>query len=110
MAPSPFEILGLDDNSTPAEARRAYLELMNYYSPRRNTTAQAGWMRIRINQAYRQIASQDAAKAKAYSPSSQWQSRIDSPCRRKRRGCRSHRRFGWQLPEEFIGTEVYEKS
>lgn len=84
------------------DIKLAYRRLAAFYHPDRNSgDLQAAEMFRRVLDAYRVLEQELPQSTKNLPALSQ-----RPPCRRKRRGTPSDRRYHWQLPEEYIGTHV----
>ncbi|WP_370980804.1 J domain-containing protein [Agaribacterium sp. ZY112] len=103
MLRASYQILGLDEAATDAEIKQAWRRLSAFYHPDRNKQSVVATEMFKIvQQAYAEVlASRDTVEQAEESSNNGARS-----CRRKRQGSRSQRRFHWQLPEHYIGTNL----
>lgn len=101
-----YKALGLESDATVSEVKQAYRSLARYYHPDKNIGGGNVGKFNEVCQAYNLVIEDAYRRSKSLLASEL--SKL-SQCRRSNRGTRSDRRFGWQLPEEYIGTRVTDK-
>jgi len=95
-----YRILGVEPGSDLAAIRSSYRRLAAAYHPDRHAgDRQAQEMFAMVVRAYKHIVSQ----RKLNKGIAKQAARV---CRRKRQGTRSDRRYNWQFPHQYIGTQV----
>ncbi|WP_096085731.1 J domain-containing protein [Agaribacterium haliotis] len=122
-----YHILGLCEQATDDELKKAWRRLSALYHPDRcDQKPLAAEMFKLVQRAYSELCRARAAVPEvgagllAGSEQDECEPRVCSvftltrdqgfdmrrDCRRRREGSRSDRRFHWQLPEQYIGTQV----
>ena len=116
-----YNILGLDKDASSQQITERYRQLIGEFHPDRNKAPYAAESFRNIRRAYRlllahvqeqELAQQQILQAQQKQESVTRQlipvmnERDPSLCRRNTRLTPSHRRFNWQLEEEYKGTRV----
>jgi preprotein translocase subunit Sec63 len=112
MLNTAYHILGLEKDVTVTQVKRRYRDLAVKFHPDKNPENYLAEEKFKLLQRSFSMVMLDVQKKANNLASSQRASKklsdknLPIVCRRKRRLCRSNRKFDWQLKDEFIGTNV----
>lgn len=105
-----YAVLGLEDGASAVEITETYRRLVSQYHPDKNPSIEAVERFRQIRGAYKALMRNldVGVHFESEQPARSKQEAM-RPCRRAHRLTPSHRRFNWQLEEEYKGTHVRHK-
>lgn len=113
MLNTAYIILGLTKGASPSEVKETYKKLILKFHPDKNPENFLALEKFKLIQRSFEMALADAKRRiERYSdlPKHSKTNNLPRICRRRKRGCRTDRKFNWQLKGEYIGTHIHVKT
>ena len=103
-----YLILGLKQNASPQEVKQVYKSLVLTFHPDKNPNNYLANEKFKLIQRAYQIVLADSKYRASHLQKIGTNKTPNLPrvCRRIKRSSRSDRKFNWQSPDEYIGTNI----
>ena len=107
--------MGLDFDVSPTQVKRKFKDLAIKFHPDRNPGNFLAEEKFKLLQRAFKIVLADAKyrdkrNSKLIRSTQSETMNLPMVCRRRKRATRSDRKFGWELKEDYIGTNVWVKA